>query len=1284
MIASFVSLGAFGATDDKVAHAQKLTDALEDLRLNRYMKKGDEHQAAYDIVCDIIIPYEGEISSCITKDDKTVEHMELLYHKGVSEGILTWIYYSQSEDAEGERAAYEADMTDVSNPYYVYLSKLEIIRSKVEISDIDYFTPKGDILNDPDNYGAEVEKCFSELFNAIYRKKIAALLIDGDCDAVKNKISSADDSISGVGYQSVDKSGSLPSYSIHFGEDGQNYKKYFEDTEKEVLRLRNRNEMDLELREAFKIIYPSEDFDVFVDANGYMLNYRSKFKDIQTISEMNALLSHTVEGLLRGLRGDDADSFRYAYLEGKALEVSRAISDNGNAKIADIFDCFKDYTLKLYSADKKDSLTAFADMLKSSHSEYTQNKLLKLDALVKEYTDGIFDKQTNIADIDRELERAKDRLLWTEVYFEASDKIIGYVGAESPIKAEADKLYLDTDKAITEGERDGTSLFEERLKEDIASLYALCSKAEAALFTDTHKAIIEKPLDDITKNDKTALIAAIADAEGLSAEAEKLLEASLLDIGEKYKAAAKNSIDGILETEGKRKALNEELDGLIDGLSSKDNASFALKKLQEAADVIENKAKELDGLLDVYENEYLPMGTEFFGGEAERIVDDASRKIIYEGDEEKTKNDAISALRALAKRELDAAKSKADGELGALAEQLKNTVNGYKYITDTEKSSYVSAIDALVTDAKAGIGACGELAEINDILNAAKADMNGKASEAAEAERLACLDDAKSTLNSCYGSRDDFSDANYADILELINEYTSRLESASSVAEYEKIRDEGVERILTVEDKLEEARRLGEEKLKAEYGALSKNKELYSEAAFASLTAIYNDAILKLGEFSSMSELDALNALVENTIPQMRGIYLDRLYTSDLLFKDNANPTIPDGYDPSKNGFSGVISSEGGIPFGMLLKINMGSLGNAETLIQKAAKNKLIKNANGSSLSKDILKKLKRCEVIAALDFDLGELALLSDKSYAVSVLLPKGTDMSEIVGIVFINEDGSIEFYDVNAEGATIDFTTKHFSKYYVVSRGQVNLLPWIICLSIILLCEVIFVGILLLRRKKKQSAAPLYSMLAPFMLSVRYSPKGGLAVVVALSVGVVILGGAIAYLLYLELKDRRKVQRLKCPEEAPVLVTVGESTLPVKEESPRLSESILEPLPSVSVSEADTLMSDVEVREIQEEMSGYIDTEVYRGLKKAEINIDTISEMFDGEETVTLNSLKKKKLIGNNVGFVKVLARGSVNKPLTVVAQDFSTAAAKMLFLTGGRAINTYESLDRQARKK
>lgn len=75
--------------------------------------------------------------------------------------------------------------------------------------------------------------------------------------------------------------------------------------------------------------------------------------------------------------------------------------------------------------------------------------------------------------------------------------------------------------------------------------------------------------------------------------------------------------------------------------------------------------------------------------------------------------------------------------------------------------------------------------------------------------------------------------------------------------------------------------------------------------------------------------------------------------------------------------------------------------------------------------------------------------------------------------------------------------------------------------------------------------------------------------------------------------------------------------------------------------------------------------------GGKKCVINIDTLSRCYNANELVNLKSLKAKGLLPSNAGYVKVLARGTLDKPLTVEANDYSIEAVKMILLTGGKVL-------------
>lgn len=99
-----------------------------------------------------------------------------------------------------------------------------------------------------------------------------------------------------------------------------------------------------------------------------------------------------------------------------------------------------------------------------------------------------------------------------------------------------------------------------------------------------------------------------------------------------------------------------------------------------------------------------------------------------------------------------------------------------------------------------------------------------------------------------------------------------------------------------------------------------------------------------------------------------------------------------------------------------------------------------------------------------------------------------------------------------------------------------------------------------------------------------------------------------------------------------------------------------------------ADDLITDSLAKDLLTKNYGTVETD---GTKKRIINVDTLSENFSSGDTVDVNILKSKSLIPYDTAYIKVLARGIIDKPLKVYANDFSLSAIKMIALTGGEAI-------------
>ena len=116
-------------------------------------------------------------------------------------------------------------------------------------------------------------------------------------------------------------------------------------------------------------------------------------------------------------------------------------------------------------------------------------------------------------------------------------------------------------------------------------------------------------------------------------------------------------------------------------------------------------------------------------------------------------------------------------------------------------------------------------------------------------------------------------------------------------------------------------------------------------------------------------------------------------------------------------------------------------------------------------------------------------------------------------------------------------------------------------------------------------------------------------------------------------------------------------------EEELEKARRKKMKKLKSVTVQQANELVGNEEAKEaIVDHRSGK-----HTG-KKDIINIDVLSRNYNDGDTVTIESLKEKKLIDKSIGQVKVLARGVLDKRLNVELQDFSLEAVKMILLTGG----------------
>lgn len=140
----------------------------------------------------------------------------------------------------------------------------------------------------------------------------------------------------------------------------------------------------------------------------------------------------------------------------------------------------------------------------------------------------------------------------------------------------------------------------------------------------------------------------------------------------------------------------------------------------------------------------------------------------------------------------------------------------------------------------------------------------------------------------------------------------------------------------------------------------------------------------------------------------------------------------------------------------------------------------------------------------------------------------------------------------------------------------------------------------------------------------------------------------------------DRKLIKLLPVRETA---VGSEVATLPVTGMLPA------EVMQEVSVAEAEEILPFENVEELIGESEKIADR-----TKRGIVNVDELGKNFRSGERVTLDEMKRRiSSIPKRTTYIKVLARGVLDKPLEVEADDFSPAAVKMIVLTGGKATRT-----------
>ena len=127
--------------------------------------------------------------------------------------------------------------------------------------------------------------------------------------------------------------------------------------------------------------------------------------------------------------------------------------------------------------------------------------------------------------------------------------------------------------------------------------------------------------------------------------------------------------------------------------------------------------------------------------------------------------------------------------------------------------------------------------------------------------------------------------------------------------------------------------------------------------------------------------------------------------------------------------------------------------------------------------------------------------------------------------------------------------------------------------------------------------------------------------------------------------------------------------------------SVNVEEPRVEIKMEYANSVISDAMARRLIKNEREVVYTD---GRTKSIINVDTLSRNFVDDERVDVNILKKKSLVPYDTNYIKVLARGAIDKPLRVHANEFSLSAVKMILLSGGEAIRVISEKEEKNKTK
>ena len=1288
-----ISVGAAEDIEANKALAIQKHSALLSIQ-DEYYSLGDVGKSANEYV-NQYSKYFNTLNDFVLGQDGANVLINLYYEQGVTAGHLAFIYYSY----DGDPRLTDEGREVIKDAHDSLQAQIYAAKTAEEISSVSekLFSEKG---------------IYAQMFVTIYDSMLDALLVENDSNSVIQKIAVAREEIK----------------ACTVVRTNEQYEEIYNRALAEVMIQRNKDSTIAEIGKIFSILRPGESIETNSAAMAAIEYIR---RDTTTdAADMNAYLKSFVDPLLAEKK--DGGAYVDRYVDGLITLIAETVATaDSEGRAAMISPILENFALDIKKAATKDIITS--DI--ASREYAADDKMVSLESSYNA-DGGIIDSCQSEEELAFESERASLRADLYGQYVLAGKRILSF-GSFDSLVTEAARKYSYYDYNILSKDPASEGAMESCILEYetfLSELDDLVTSAESTAYINKHSAIIGKDLSEITVADKDAILSAITDATNLSEASADFIEGNgtVDKLAEKYKEISKQIIEKTLGEERKLHAY--ELKDQIGRLSASSEIA-KLTALVEAADGIVKRAELIDSVLDLHSDIKSSKKYKDFSADNKALLDkiatDAANAIVGESDvaeAEKLATDAAIALsRAEACAILDAlvsaistsvsadtlaainstvgaAKDKIDllttadeikkatelcefevGKeitkdlLDGVATSIKNDIDALGFISDADKSAYKNRIDEL-------------LSELNGDMADAKDEAEKESAIKKFSDRLYQIKDEAEEKNN--GIRDEENKEAFSKLDEKLAECIDRIDALKFLSDDKKASLKAEAETLTEKAK---------ESLTSSKGS-DESEEIFDKA-ISDIETLTANAESEDTEIASRER-----AALDKEIKAKYDALINKLYNLEYL--------------------SDLIENELKINAGNVYKAFSDQLDNTpdrEALSALGSDTAARLDKIGEEADKHQLEGAKR----AAKDSVEARAAEAKKKIMGFKHL--DADTKSDLVDEIDATVENALSHIDIAPDIPTVKAIegSAFASISATEDRGQKledeafvqSLMPLIIALACIGAVEAIIAAAIFIYKKKTLLAVAIPTV-APVLA---LSPIGAQIIAILLALVDLALAVYIGYwvvILYHAWKRDREggeeeeafeglavdeepdfeieiVEIPDEPEEEPEIeieiveieeepeveeeiVEVEEEIVEVEEEpvTDIMYEPMIDTVESVTVEEAEEMMTDEEAIGLEQLEIDFAPEfrEKYHGTKKAEINIDTIGACFSAGDKVTLNTLKEKGLISRQAGCVKILARGRLDKPLTVVAQKFSVAAVKMILLTGGSVVIAEQAPERK----